>query len=74
MLTTCPYFDNLKFDIFVAGGPQCHFVTSVLHAGRFPYVHRHLGGKRFTSFPISTLIPTNYVPRAPLLLQSFVTP
>jgi len=24
MLTTCPYFDNLKFDIFVAGGPQCH--------------------------------------------------
>jgi len=21
ILTTCPYFDNLEFDIFVAGGP-----------------------------------------------------
>jgi len=34
----CPYFDNLKFVIFDAGGPQCHFITSDLHAGRFPYV------------------------------------
>jgi len=32
----CPYFDNLKFDIFDAGGPQCHFITSVLRAGRLP--------------------------------------
>jgi len=22
ILTTCPYFDNLEFDIFDAGGPQ----------------------------------------------------
>jgi len=22
ILTTCPYFDNLEFDSFVAGGPQ----------------------------------------------------
>jgi len=29
MLTTCPYFDNLEFDIFDAGGPQCYFITSV---------------------------------------------
>ena len=24
MLTTCPYFDNLEFDVFVAGGSKCH--------------------------------------------------
>jgi len=29
MLTTCPYFDNLEFDIFVTGGPQCHLIASV---------------------------------------------
>jgi len=29
MLTTCPYFDNLEFDIFGTRGPQCHFITSV---------------------------------------------
>ena len=29
ILTTCPYFDNLEFDSFVAGGPQCHIITSV---------------------------------------------
>ena len=22
----CPYFDNLEFDIFDAGGVQCHFI------------------------------------------------
>jgi len=27
-MTTCPYYDNLDFDIFDAGGLQCHFVTS----------------------------------------------
>ena len=57
ILTTCPYFDNLKFDIFDAGGPQYHFITSVLRAGRFPYVHRRRGAKCFTSFLISTLVP-----------------
>jgi len=34
LLTTSPYFDNLEFDIFVAGGPQCHFITSVTIAVR----------------------------------------
>jgi len=29
ILATCPYFDNLEFYIFDAGGPQCHFITSV---------------------------------------------
>jgi len=31
ILTTCPCFDNLDFDIIDAGGPQpqCHFITSV---------------------------------------------
>jgi len=29
MLTTSPYFDNLEFDVFDAGGPQCHFITTV---------------------------------------------
>ena len=29
ILTTFPYFNNLDFDIFDAGGPQCHFITSV---------------------------------------------
>jgi len=26
-MTTCPYFDNLEFDILVSGGLQCHFIT-----------------------------------------------
>jgi len=34
ILPTCPYFDNLEFDIFVAGGPQCHFIMSVTIAVR----------------------------------------
>jgi len=41
ILTTCPYFDNLEFDIFDAGGPQCHFITSFTMAvrfGRFQYI------------------------------------
>jgi len=29
-------FDNRKFDIFDTDGPQCHIITSVLRAGRFP--------------------------------------
>jgi len=29
MLTTCPYFDNRKFDIFDAGGAQRRFSTSL---------------------------------------------
>jgi len=28
-MTTYPCFDNLEFDIFDAGGPQYHFITSV---------------------------------------------
>jgi len=38
MLTTCPYLDNLKFDIFHGSGPQCHIITSAPCAVRFPYV------------------------------------
>ena len=34
MRTTSPYFDNLEFDIFDAGGPQCHLITSVTTAVR----------------------------------------
>jgi len=43
ILTTCPYFDNLKFDMFGAGGPQCHFITSVTTAVRIRMlsVHKH---------------------------------
>jgi len=33
-MTTCPYFDNVEFDIFDAGGAQCHFITSVAIAVR----------------------------------------
>jgi len=29
IFTTFPYFDYLEFDIFDAGGLQCHFITSV---------------------------------------------
>jgi len=28
---------------FYVGDPQCHFITSVPRARRFPYVHWHLG-------------------------------
>jgi len=31
----CPYFDNLDFEIFDAGGLQCYFVTSVTIAVSF---------------------------------------
>jgi len=34
ILTTCPYFDNLEFDIFEASDLQCHFITSVTTALR----------------------------------------
>jgi len=46
MLTTCPHFDNPKFDIFDAGCPQCHFITSV---------HCLIGAKLFVSFLILPL-------------------
>jgi len=39
ILTASPYFDNLQFDIFDAGGPYCNFIISVLCAGRVPCVH-----------------------------------
>jgi len=34
ILITCPYFNNLEFDIFDAGGPQCDFIMSVTFAVR----------------------------------------
>jgi len=41
MLTTCPYFDNLGFKNFDAGGPQCHFITSVTIAVRIRTLSVH---------------------------------
>jgi len=34
ILITSPYFDNLEFDNFDTGGPQCHFIKSVTIAVR----------------------------------------
>ena len=34
ILATCRYFDNLEFDIFDAGDPQWHIITSVTIAVR----------------------------------------
>jgi len=39
--TTCPYFDNLEFDIFDAGGPHCHFITSFAMAVRIRTLSVH---------------------------------
>jgi len=41
ILATCPYFDNLEFDIFDAGGLQCHFITSVTIAVRIRMLSIH---------------------------------
>jgi len=41
ILTTCPYFDNLELDIFNAGGPQCHLITSVTIAVRIRTLSVH---------------------------------
>jgi len=41
ILTTCYYFDNLESDIFDAGGPQCHFITSVTIAVRIRTLSVH---------------------------------
>jgi len=43
-MTTCPYFDNLEFDILVASDPQCHFIT---------LLPLHLGFERFQDFSLS---------------------
>jgi len=40
-LTTCPYFDNPEFNSFVAGGPQCHIITSDTIAVRFRMLSGH---------------------------------
>jgi len=40
-MTTCPYFDNLEFDILVAGGAQCHFITSAIIAARIRTLSGH---------------------------------
>ena len=39
ILTICPYFDNLEFNIFNTGDPQCHFVTSVTIVVRIERFH-----------------------------------
>jgi len=36
ILTTCPYFDNLEYDVFDAGGLQNNFLTSATFAVRIP--------------------------------------
>jgi len=41
ILTTCPYFDNLEFDIFEASALQCHFITSVTIARWFRTLSVH---------------------------------
>jgi len=41
ILTTCPYFDNLEFDSFDVGGPQCHFITSFAMAVRIRTLSVH---------------------------------
>jgi len=41
ILTTCPYSDNLEFDSSVAGGPQCHIITSLTVAVRFRTLSGH---------------------------------
>jgi len=41
MLTTSPYFDNLEFDIFDTGGPQCHFIKSVIITVRIRRLSAH---------------------------------
>jgi len=40
-LTTSPYFDTFGFEIFDAGGPQCHFITSVTIAIRIRTLSVH---------------------------------
>jgi len=40
-MTTCLYFDNLEFDIFDAGGPQFHFITSLTIAVRIRTLSIH---------------------------------
>jgi len=35
------FFDNLEFDIFDAGGPQCHFITSFTIAIRIQTLSVH---------------------------------
>jgi len=39
--TTSPYFDNLEFDIFDTGGPQCHFIKSDTMAVRIRTLSVH---------------------------------
>jgi len=41
VLTTCPYFDNLEFDIFDAGCPKCHSIMSVTIAVRIRTLSVH---------------------------------
>jgi len=41
VLSTCPYFDNLEFDIFDADGLQCHFIMSVAIAVRIRTLSVH---------------------------------
>jgi len=52
ILTTCPFFDNLEFDIFDAGDAQCHFITSVTNAVRIRTLLLTWKKKRKTSLDL----------------------
>jgi len=41
ILPICLYVDNLEFDIFDAGGPQCHFIRSFTIAVRIRMLSVH---------------------------------
>jgi len=49
ILTTCPYFDNLEFDIFDASGLQCNFIKSVTTAVRIRTLAVHWVELNFVS-------------------------
>jgi len=53
--TSCPFFDNLEFDIFDAMEFGANLL-SVLRAGRFPYIYWHRGVELLASFLISTFV------------------
>ena len=57
ILTTCPYFDNLKFNIFDAvGSPQGHFITPVTACWEISIWPLISWAKRFISFLISNSV------------------
>jgi len=63
MLTTCPYFDNLKLDIYDEDGPQCQFIKSVMISTLVPLALNLLMKSQLRSdkgakqlLPVTTLV------------------